>query len=249
MDKDLELNILRYSAVIASLIGGYCLALLIDRATPGRKGRLRTERDHFFPEFKAKDVRSEMEKRLVAENFELQQSADPSTLSASRKRRPKDSVMQEYPFAGLKLQIDVQFVSREDGCIAKMAVSTPSHITRDTGESDYLEAVLDYLMLRQDFHPTPPVPHFWAFLSLRFSTILIFLPALFFLPGMEGEHAENYFIGILIAAGLSIFAGLVALLQIVRNKPKYTGGKQVALGIVLAIAAAAIAGGIQFVIK
>ena len=121
-----------------------------------------------------------------------------------------------------------------------MAVGTPSTITRDTGESTYLEAILDYIMLRNDLTQVGPVPSTSAHLSLYSSILYVFLPFLFFLPGMLGDYANAFIFGLVVAAVAEFVGAGWGILQVLVGQGRYSGIKPALIAIVLTIVGAAL---------
>lgn len=242
-------KILTWSPLIGTTVGGLFLSLLVDHFTPGRKGKLRTERDHFFANFSAQQVGQEMGKRLAAEGFEVQPSESNVLKAIRRKKRPKDSMMREYPFDKLKVYVEVNFTEREDGVIARMAAGTMDTITRDTGEGIYLEALLDLVMLRNDLTEIGAVPNLYTHLAMYESILLPFLPVLFFIPGMDAEHSQPYLVGLVISCLATIGMGAWGLIQISVSQGKYEGNKPGLIALGLSILGMGIALAVFFLLK
>lgn len=236
MDDSLALTLVKWAPLVSAAAGGIFISLMVDYVTPGRKGKLRTERDHFFEGRTVQEIRAEMIRRLEAERFKMVDSGVPNKIVGTRRaERPKDSVMKGYAFKKLKLDAEVEFHEREGGVLAKMAIATPETITRDTGEGEYFEVMLDYLNMSRSLRPMSPVPNIFATLAMYASIVLAVLPIMFLIGGMPAEHAKEFLIGLGITSAAEISLAIAGIFQISTGKGIYTGYKQAIIAIALCI--------------
>ncbi len=231
-------QIIKFSPYVGAMVGGIVMLLLVYRIKPARRGKIRTERDHFFEGRKAEEIKAEMVRRLEEEKFTILQTTDADLIKAQRKKpRPKNSVMKNYPFHKLKLDVEVRLNRREDGVVAKMSVGVLDSLIADSGEGEYLEVMLDYLMIAQSLRPMAPVVNMSSTLMPMFCSImLLFFPVMLLLPSIKGKEEAGFFLnGLAFAAIVFVIWSLWGIIQVAASGGKYKGMKYSGISIALSI--------------
>ncbi len=235
MSDSTILKILDWFPLIATLVGSVVIILISDKIKPGAKGKLSTTRQHFFKDMQVSHVKKEMERRLAAENFELETTSDQNIIKAYRKKkRPKDSAIRNYPFEKLKLEYECRFVQSENGVQADMKIGTPQTITIDTGESEYFEVMLDYFMIRGDIRKMDPVESPGGRFAFTIGLLSLSYPLLFVLPNWSSEFAQEFLKSILSLAVVTLLMGVWDLVKVAVSDGKYKGYLLAALSLGLA---------------
>ena len=149
--------LIRVAVLMGPILLSAVILLLYNLIIPGKRGKLGTERTHFYDNMDVEKLRKFMKTRLLSEDFRMKKGDDPYVLEASRQKpRPAKSQMDPYPFHKLPLEVRVEFLPHSDGCQARMMVKSRTYIYRDTGEVNYMEAFLDYLMGKKVFRDVKP---------------------------------------------------------------------------------------------
>ncbi|MEO8377102.1 MAG: hypothetical protein ABI579_05465 [Candidatus Sumerlaeota bacterium] len=214
---------------------GMALIYFVHIFNPGPQGKLRAERDHFFAGYSLEQVREHMQKRLQADNFKLLKTGNMHTLQAERSvPRPKQSVMTDYPFKATKLMVDVRFQPHSKGLGARLAVQCKDFQVADVGESDYLQAMLDFISLKPSVRSVPPTMNSKAYVSLMNGIVGIFLPLL-----LIDTHAKMIEIsmtaGIMMGAVTTFIMGIWGIGEILVCGNKYKGIPLALAGMFLAV--------------
>lgn len=233
--QELTINLVRYGAGLGPSIAGLLLHLAVDLVLPGKKGKLRAERQHFYEGYTLQQVVPHMEQRLRADNFKIIPTGDAQLLRAERsEKRPNTSVMSAYPFEKTKLKVEVRFQPHPVGVGALLCVSINDYITRDTGETEYLEAFLDFLALKPDIRAVKPALNIKAHLAMMDAIVALPLPV-FFLFSLSTEIANALLFGLVIASLTAIILAVWGMVEIMAAPQKHHGLKQVMIAIGLSV--------------
>jgi hypothetical protein len=110
------------------------LALVL---VPGRKGRMRTQRQTVFPAMPLKEAQPSFMQRLRRDDFVVEPSADPSRVMGIRRRQPGvDPTMI----------IELTFVSHADGLRVSAVAWFDDLVFFDSGEGRLIDQTLERLL-------------------------------------------------------------------------------------------------------
>lgn len=228
-------------------VGSPFIVAIFHALRPGaRRGRLVAERAHIYEGIDPARLRALIHARLESDRFQLPQGPDPLVLEARREaQRPAGSMMIAYPYPNLQLAVRVQFVPRAEGTEARFRVQSLSYAFRDTGEGEYLEAFLDFVMGKQVIRPVAPDIPGNIQTAPVMTAVALLMPWFAFLPSMDRNAVKDLLFWT-IALGLGgMVMGAIGMVQIALSPTRYrgywVGGIGFALGF-LAIAAAVVVG-------
>jgi hypothetical protein len=234
--NSIPMQLIRLGAALGPGAVGLLVNVLLSTLLPGAKGNLRAERQHFYEGHQPDQVRSHLEKRLLADNFKLVKTGDPLHVRAERLgKRPKESVMGYYPFERLKLHVDVHFQPHPQGSTALLKARTSDFILLDTGETYYLQAVLDFLSLKPTIRPVKPSLNGKAFMSMLNAIVGAFVP-LFFLMKPTGAALDALFSGIVLGCVAQVILAGLGIGEILVGGKKYRGIAYALVTVLLSVA-------------
>lgn len=161
MAKD-PMEMLNIGLYVGAIIAAPFVVMAIQIVRPGgKRGKLSSERTHFYEGIDPARLRALVLGRLQAENFRVLAEDPAALLMERRAQRPAKSQLDAYPYQRLPLSFRAEFQAHPQGTKATFRVQSLAYIYRDTGESEYFEAFLDYAMGKPTFRTVPPdlTPH------------------------------------------------------------------------------------------
>jgi hypothetical protein len=229
------INLLRFAVFMGPLVLSWGVQAGISLLLPGKRGKLSTERTHYYEDLELETLKKYMRQRLLAENFKMEKETDPYVIEAKRQGpRIDKSVMDAYPYPKLQMKVRVEFLPHSHGTQARMIVTSMTYILRDTGESQYLEAFLDFLMGKKAFKEVKPDLNENTLSSIYIALMTLFVPWILFSLDIKDEHYVSI-------AGITAVPILTSVVQAVHGiiqigmKPTRTRGYHLAaIGIGLA---------------
>jgi hypothetical protein len=117
------------------------LLALVLVLVPGRKGRMRTQRQTVFPAMRLEEAQPYFTQRLRHDDFVVEPSADPSRVMGIRRRPP-----EAQPGLDPTMIIELTFVSQADG-LQVSAVAWFGELTFfDSGEGRLIDQTLERML-------------------------------------------------------------------------------------------------------
>ena len=208
------------------------LAIITGLLTPGRRGFLKAQRQAWL-EAPANVVIDTYAQRLAAENFEVDLSQAPLKLVA-KKRGSLGLGSTEIVTSHAKkaLRFTAYFQPQGNRTFATTELQVRDWIIVDTGEGEFLERTLDYLLSGDMSSPgtRPIVPNRSIFASQSmWGAAIVFVGALLLLhPHFHPAEKRNALAaGLIGACGVNVILAIYALVAISRD-PQGLRGKPLA---------------------
>ncbi|MCC7392456.1 hypothetical protein IT571_08895 [Candidatus Sumerlaeota bacterium] len=222
-------------------LAGIVLSTFICIFVRGPQGKLRAMRDHFFAGYSLEQIREHLQKRLLADGFKLIKTGNMNTMKAERvTRRPGNSIMTDYPFETTKLLVDVQFQPHAKGLAARLAVQCRDFQLMDVGESEYLQAMLDFVSLKPSVRAINPALNGKCYFAMINGLVLLLLPLLLAQSYSSKFMELSIVAGILMGAFTTCTLAVVGIGQVLTQSLKHRGIPFALAGLTLAISTACI---------
>lgn len=223
---------------MTTMISSPFLVMAIHVVRPGgKRGKLGAQRAHLYEGIDPAKLKGLIQGRLEADRFRILPSQNAGVLEAERRaQRPPKSMMDAYPYPRLPLKIRVDLTPRPEGTMASFSVHSLSYIYRESGELEYMEAFLDFLMGKQVLRSIPPDLVMNVQTGPVTAGLGVIVPWLIFLPLLDKAVAEQMpIVGALLGISGSITA-IIGMVQISMNPTRYRGlwlgGVAIVLGLV-----------------
>ncbi|MCC6546755.1 hypothetical protein IT570_06255 [Candidatus Sumerlaeota bacterium] len=225
---------------------GMVLTMFIHIFTSGPQGKLRAERDHFFAGSSIGQVRDQLQKRLLADGFKMIKTGNAHALQAERTTpRPKQSVLADYPFKSTKLLVEVRLQPHAKGVASHLAVQCKDFQLADVGESEYLEAMLDFVSLKPAVRKIPPTVNGKCYGAMINGIVCLLLP-LMLLGNTASSTGLAIVAGIILASINTFISAFWGAGEVLVARARYHGLPLAAAAMLLTIAASSIAIYAQF---
>jgi hypothetical protein len=210
----------------AILVGSPCLLALLMFLVPGRKGKMRTERDVAHDGLSVEQARSLYAARLAYDGFAVEESFDPAFLRAVRSGAPSG---QSHAHADKGMTVEMRFTPMGGGVRVQVAAWVKDFVFYDTGEGRMVDLTLDRLLhaeLTRDAVPVVPTPSYSALSSVVVALLGITIIALaMFATRSRDVRTASIVAGAALACGGSLLVALEAARQI-RARPAEVSGSQ-----------------------
>jgi quinol-cytochrome oxidoreductase complex cytochrome b subunit len=143
----------------------------------------------------------------------------------------------------MPLKAEVHFDLRPDGVAVRLVLWTTSNVFVDTGESRFIDAMIDRLFNADLERQPPPVVQNIsgnASSSLYISFVLIAAPFLFFLPWFDMERSKSLMGGIFLAFITNLVMGGLGLRDTIMRPSEMSGKWRAVVGILLSFVAVGV---------
>jgi len=223
------------------LFGGILLQLVVGLLTPGRKGKIRSEKSVFHAGVSASLAWQTYARRLQFEGFHFEQEESQGVLSA-RRRSAADafSPLEIKSFAKMALKAQVHFEPRPDGVVVRLVLWTPNSVYVDTGEGAFIDAMVERLIgANLEWEPPPVVPNLsgHAQSALYTGALMLLAPILIVLLGLDASHGLAMVGGAIVACITNLVLGGLGLRDVLMKPQEMRGKWQAIVGILLSIGA------------
>jgi hypothetical protein len=196
----------------------FVLALLLF-LVPGRKGKMRTEREFAHDDLPVEQAKPLYAARLAYDGFTIDNGPDPLFLRATRAGAPAG---QALTHADKGMIIEMRFLPVGSGVRVHLAAWVTDFVFYDTGESRHIDLTLDRLVkaeLERDAVPLVPNRSFLAMSGLTTALLGIATVAFVMFRTTSTEmHMASIVAGGALACLGSLFVAREALAKI-RAKP------------------------------
>lgn len=243
----LAFNFVRAYFYIGPLAMSIFLVFGILYMLPGKKGKVAIERIKFYQGLDVGELRKLIRNRLKADNFKFEEAQDdPMEFSARRlTHRPPQSPMSVYPFPKLKLEIQVELLPHQNGAQARFQIRNLDSLANDSGEVEYMEAMLDFLSGEEAPRHVQPSLH-----SLLLSAPLLGIQAMIY-PWIAviidvGGHFDDFISGSFLTAAAGVSLAIYGMIEIAVHPTWYRGYLIGAAAILLGLLGASSAAFVKF---
>jgi hypothetical protein len=143
-------------SVFAIMLPAPILISIFFLLLPGRKGRMRTERNFAHDGMSVEQAKTLYAARLQHEGFTIQDAPELTQLNALRKRKP---ITETHTHSDKTVAVEMRFTPDDRGVRGQVAAWLKDFVFYDTGEGRYVDLILDRLLKSDlDQEPEPVVP-------------------------------------------------------------------------------------------
>jgi hypothetical protein len=208
------------------------LLALVLVLVPGRKGRMRTQRQTVFPAMRLEEAQPYFTQRLRHDDFVVEPSADPSRVMGIRRRPP-----EAQPGLDPTMIIELTFVSQADG-LQVSAVAWFGELTFfDSGEGRLIDQTLERMLHGDlDREPRPLLRTFdyMAVSALVAAVLCLAAMGYLYLHSPPATIARAAMVaGLVLSCFATLFIARDARRQILHRPAELTGRGAVAATFVL----------------
>jgi hypothetical protein len=216
---------------------------------PGRKGKLRTEREFLIPQpmEAAWDL---MAGRLEYEGFEIEEGDRPTRIVASRAMRESANEELSVTNASKPMGAEMNFSKAPGGTTVGLAMWLDDYVLFDTGEGKQIDLTMERLMTAELDKEEPPVtraPHVTCYLGLTGGILALGLAVLpLYWQRLYEKLLMSFGIGIAIGSIYVLMMGKWAI-SASNDRPKEVSGKPLGY-LSLALSVLGLAAGITWLV-
>jgi hypothetical protein len=229
------------TSLAITLITPFLIALVL-LLVPGRKGKLRTEREVAHKEFSADQAKFLYEARLLYDGFTIADGTGPLRLSAHKRNAART---ETHTHTDKAMTVEIDFISDSRGVRVQIAAWMNDFIFYDSGEGRLIDLTLERILgadLDRDPPPIVPTRSFGAISSLVSALLAIAAMVILTSTGHTNVWVAAVVTGSALACVASMFLAHAAMKEI-RRRPDELSGTDTVIATFL-VAAVGAAGGV-----